>query len=55
MRLNRHHRAREQGAKASNKLSLVLAMMIMPSVLCLILAGLVLSFTKSGGTTIFRP
>jgi tight adherence protein C len=53
MRVERRQRAREQGARASNQISLVMVFAIMPSILCLILGGLVISFFSGGGAGLF--
>lgn len=47
MRIYRRHRAREQGAKAATKISLVVVIAVMPSVLCIILGALVLSISQN--------
>jgi tight adherence protein C len=49
MRVTRRHRARAQGAKAATKIALVVVMLVMPSVLCIIGGGLILSISRSGG------
>ena len=54
MRVSRRHRARAAGAKAATKISLVIVFVVVPSLLCVILAGIVMVITKSGAP-ILRP
>ncbi|MCU0495378.1 MAG: type II secretion system F family protein [Chloroflexaceae bacterium] len=53
MRIMRRHRLREQGAKANNQIALVMVFLIMPSIMCLVLGGIVLSFFQGSGGEIF--
>ncbi|MBC8161318.1 MAG: type II secretion system F family protein [Roseiflexaceae bacterium] len=55
MRVNRNHHAREEGAKATNKLALVLTFLIMPSVVCILIGGLLLSITQNGEANFILP
>lgn len=47
IRIKRRHNARAQGAKAATKISLVVVLLVMPSVLCLVLGALALSISKN--------
>jgi tight adherence protein C len=49
MRVSRRHQARAAGAKAATKISLVVVLLVMPSVLCLILSALVMTIGRSIG------
>ncbi|HEU4324273.1 MAG TPA: type II secretion system F family protein [Roseiflexaceae bacterium] len=49
LRIYRRHRAREQGAKAATKISLVVVVAVMPSVLCVILGALALAVSSNAG------
>ena len=54
MRVSRRHRARASGAKAATKISLVVVTMIVPSLLCVILSGIVMMIIDSS-SGITRP
>ena len=49
IRITRRHRARSQGAKAATKISLVVVLLVMPSVLCLIIGSLVMTIGRNIG------
>jgi tight adherence protein C len=49
IRIKRRHNARAQGAKAATKISLVVVLLVMPSVLCLILAALGMTIGRNIG------
>jgi tight adherence protein C len=55
MRTARHQRAREQGARASNNISLVTVFLIMPSILFLIFGGIALAVLTSGALEQITP
>jgi tight adherence protein C len=54
MRIFRRHRARAKGAQAATKISLVVVVAIMPSVMCLMLGAVGLSFWESLGSLFHR-
>jgi tight adherence protein C len=47
IRITRRHTARAEGAKAGTKISLLVVLLVMPSVLCLILTSLVMTIGRS--------
>lgn len=49
IRVIRRHKARAEGAKAATKISLVVVLLVMPSVMCLILSSLVMTIGRSIG------
>ncbi|NJM05290.1 type II secretion system F family protein [Candidatus Gracilibacteria bacterium] len=49
IRIRRRHRARAEGAKVATKISLVIVMLSMPSIMCLILGALALTIARGTG------
>ncbi|MFQ3633575.1 type II secretion system F family protein, partial [Roseiflexus sp.] len=47
IRIGRRYRAREEGAKAATKITLIVVVLVTPSVLCLIVAALGMSIMRS--------
>jgi tight adherence protein C len=47
MRVSRRYRARAQASKAATKISLVIVVLVVPTVMCMIMGGIVLSISQS--------
>jgi tight adherence protein C len=48
MRIARLHRAREEGVKISHKISMILAFLLLPSIMCLFIGSFVITFFQEG-------
>lgn len=49
IRIDRRHKARAEGSKAATKISLAVVFVVMPSVLCVMLSGMVMVITQRAG------
>lgn len=49
IRIKRRHEARSKGAQAASKIALVIIFVVVPSVACLMIGGLVLMMQRNGG------